>query len=98
MMVDHRGSVIGAVPHGGVATTVSAIVDIAALRHHRLSSPWTNWVKDLRTELYHIAYEQQIYPKNLYADRAPFNHHDYAEQVTRRQIDLMRARGIWKDI
>jgi predicted amidohydrolase len=98
MIVDHRGTIVGQVSHGGVATVVSAVIDIAALRHQRLSSPWTNWAKDLRTELYQIAYEQPIYPKNLYAERAPFNHHDFAEQVTRPQIELMRSRGIWKDV
>lgn len=98
MMVDHRGTIVGQVPHGGVATVVSAIIDVAALRHQRLTSPWTNWAKDLRTELYQIVYEQPIYPKNLYADRAPYNHHDYAEQVTRPQIELMRLRGVWKDV
>ena len=97
MIVDHRGTIVGQVSHGGVATVVSAVIDIAALRHQRLSSPWTNWAKDLRTELYQIAYEQPIYPKNLYAERAPFKHHDFAEQVTRRQIELMRSRGVWKD-
>lgn len=98
MIVDHRGTIVGQVSHGGVATVVSAVIDIAALRHQRLSSPWTNWAKDLRTELYQIAYEQPIYPKNLYAERAPFNHHDFAAQVTRPQIELMRSRGIWKDV
>lgn len=96
MMIDHRGRIIGEVPHGGAATMVSAIIDIAALRHQRLTSPWTNWAKDLRTELYQILYEKPIYPKNLYLDRPPFHHHDYAEKVTRRQIELMRERGIWK--
>ena len=97
MMIDHRGAIVGQVPYGGVATIVSGIIDIAALRHQRLSSPWTNWPKDLRTELYQIVYENPIYPKNLYLDRPPYNHHDYAERVTRPQIELMRARGIWKD-
>lgn len=72
----------------GVATTVSAIVDFASLPHHRLGR---TWVKDLRTEFNQIAYQQPIYPKKLCADRAPFGHHDDATQVTRRQIDLMRA-------
>lgn len=97
MIVDYRGNIVGHVPYGGTSTVVSGIVDIGALRHQRLTSPWTNWVKDLRTELYQLVYEQPIYPKNLYADRAPFNHHDYRENVTLPQIELMKARGIWKE-
>jgi hypothetical protein len=74
-----------------------ATIDIAALRYHRLNSPWTNWIKDLRTELYQIAYEEPIYPKNLYVDRVPYTHAEYRENVTKRQIALMRERGIWKE-
>ena len=90
------GDIVGRLDHGGIATVVSGIVDIGALRHQRLNSPWTNWAKDLRTELYQIVYEQPIYPKNLYDGRQPFDHHAYAEQVTRPQIELMKKRGIWK--
>lgn len=97
MIVNYRGQIIGRVDHGGISTAVTAPIDIAALRHHRLHSPLTNWVKDLRTELYQILYEQPIYPKNLYVDRAPPRHADYREQVTKRQIDLMRSRGIWRE-
>ncbi|MGE0666145.1 MAG: nitrilase-related carbon-nitrogen hydrolase [Sphingomonadales bacterium] len=96
MIIDHRGDVVGRLDHGGIATVVSGIIDIGALRHQRLNSPWTNWAKDLRTELYQIVYELPIYPKNLYAQRRPFNHHDYRDQVTLAQIELMKARGIWK--
>lgn len=96
MIVNHRGELVGHVPHGGASTIVSGIVDIHALRYQRTTSPWTNWAKDLRTELYQIVYEQSIYPKNLYDGRQPFDHHAYAEQVTRPQIELMKQRGIWK--
>ena len=56
---------------------------------------WDNWLKDLRTELYQLLYEQPIYPKNLYLDRVPMKHAEYREQVTERQIALMHERGIW---
>jgi hypothetical protein len=54
-------------------------------------------MKDLRTELYQLVYEEPIYPKNLYADRVPFKHAEYREQVIKRQIQLMKDRGIWRD-
>ncbi len=41
------------------------VIDIEALRDHRARAQWDNWMKDLRTELYQILYEQPIYPKNL---------------------------------
>ena len=52
-------------------------------------------MKDLRTELYQLLYEQPIYPKNLYLDREPMKHAEYREKVIQRQIDLMHERGIW---
>jgi len=53
-------------------------------------------MKDLRTELYQILYEQPIYPKNLYLKREPMKHAEYREKVIERQIRLMHDRGIWK--
>src|SRR5690606_9138492 len=48
---NHHGQMIGKQLYGGVSTVVGATIDIGALRHHRLNSRWTNWMKDLRTEL-----------------------------------------------
>ena len=72
MIVDYRGQIVGAQRYGGVSTSVCGPVNIEALRHHRATSPWTNWMKDLRTEMYQIVYEAPIYPKNLYLERPPF--------------------------
>jgi predicted amidohydrolase len=96
MIVNYRGQIVGKQSYGGVSTFISGPIDIAALRHHRASSKWTNWMKDLKTEMYQIIYEQAIYPKNLYLDRAPMKHAEYAEKVTKRQIALMHERDIWK--
>jgi len=96
MIVNHRGQVLSRVQHGGTPTVIMATIDIAALRHHRLNSPWTNWAKDLRTELYQIVYAEPIYPKNLYLDQVPYKHAEYREKVTKPQIALMMKRGIWK--
>jgi hypothetical protein len=40
-------------------------------------------------------YDQPIYPKNLYLDRAPHNHAEYKHQVNQRQIALLQERGVW---
>lgn len=95
MIVNYRGQIVGRQSYGGVSTFVSGPVDIAALRHHRNNSRWTNWMKDLKTEMFRIIYEQAIYPANLYMERAPMKHAEYAEEVTRRQIALMQERGIF---
>ena len=95
MIVDYRGQIVGSQRYGGVSTSVCGPVNIEALRHHRATSPWTNWMKDLRTELYQLLYERPIYPKNLYLKRAPMKHAEYRQKVIRRQIRLMHDRGIW---
>ena len=71
------------------------MIDIEALRDHRARAQWDNWMKDLRTELYQMLYEQPIYPKNMYLDRESMKHAEYREQVIEKQIQLMHERGIW---
>jgi beta-ureidopropionase len=95
-VIDYRGQIVGRQDYGGVATYVAGVIDIQALRHHRESSKWDNWMKDLRTELYQLLYKDPIYPKNLYLERAPMKHREYRELVIEKQIALMHQRGIWK--
>ncbi|MFQ5661175.1 MAG: nitrilase-related carbon-nitrogen hydrolase [Gammaproteobacteria bacterium] len=95
-IIDYRGQIVGKQEYGGVSTSVCGPINIGALRHHRQNSQWTNWIKDLRTEMIQIIYEEPIYPKNLYAERAPMKHKEYKEKVIDRQIALMQKRGIWK--
>ena len=61
----------------------------------RLTYP-TNWMKDLRTEMYQKVYEEPIYPKNLYLDREPMKHEEYEKEIIKKQVKLMQDRGIWK--
>ncbi|MFT7461507.1 MAG: beta-ureidopropionase [Planctomycetota bacterium] len=96
MIVNHRGQIVGKQRYGGVSTWVSGTVDIAAMRHHRANSQWTNSMKDLKTEIYRLPYEEPIYPKNLYLNREPMKHDEYNKKVTKRQIDLLHERDIWK--
>jgi predicted amidohydrolase len=94
-VINYKGQIVGRQEYGAGSTYVAGVIDIEALRDHRARAQWDNWMKDLRTELYQILYEQPIYPKNLYLDRAPMKHAEYREQVTQKQIDLMHDRGIW---
>lgn len=94
-VINYKGQLVGKQEYGAGSTFVAGVIDIEALRDHHARAQWDNWLKDLRTELYQLIYEQPIYPKNLYLHQAPMKHAEYREQVTQRQIDLMQDRGIW---
>ncbi len=94
-MIDFKGRIVGRQEYGAGSTYVSGVIDIEALRDHRARAQWDNWLKDLGTELYQLLYEQPIYPKNLYLDRAPMKHDEYRTKVIEAQIRLMHDRGIW---
>jgi beta-ureidopropionase len=93
---DYRGRITGRQEYGGASTYVAGVIDIEALRHHRERAQWDNWLKDLRTELYQLLYQQPIYPKNLYLEREPMKHEEYRREIIEKQIALMHQRGIWK--
>jgi predicted amidohydrolase len=96
MVVDYRGRIVGSHSYGGGSSYVAGTIDIGALRHFRTHAQWDNWAKDLRTELYQLIYQQPIYPKNLYAERPPFNHREFREQVIEPQIQLMISRDVYR--
>ncbi len=96
MIVNHRGQIVGKHNYSGSSSFISGPIDINAMRHHRKNSQWTNWMKDLKTEMYKTIYEVPIFPKNLYLNRQPMKHAEYREQVTEKQVQLMLDRGIWQ--
>src|SRR5919198_1026991 len=95
-IINYRGQIVGRQEYGAGSTYVAGVIDIEALRDHRARAQWDNWLKDLRTELYQIIYEQPIYPKNLYLKREPMKHTEYRDKVIKRQIKLMHDRDVWK--
>ncbi|MGH7863905.1 MAG: nitrilase-related carbon-nitrogen hydrolase, partial [Candidatus Binataceae bacterium] len=95
-IIDYRGQIVGQHEYGGVSAYVAGVIDIEALRYHRGHAQWDNWLKDLRTELYQLLYQQPIYPKNLYLKRAPMKHREYRQAVIEKQIALLHQRGVWK--
>jgi hypothetical protein len=95
MIVDYKGRIVGQHRYGAGSSYVAGTIDIDALRKFRAQAQWDNWMKDLRTELFQMVYEQPIYPKNLYMERAPFTHAEFRSQVIEPQIALMHERGIW---
>ena len=96
MIVDYKGRIVGKHLYGAGSSYVAGTIDIDALRKFRAQAQWDNWMKDLRTELYQLVYEQPIYPKNLYLERPPFTHAEFRQQVIERQIALMHERDIWR--
>lgn len=77
---------------------MAGTIDIHALRHFRANARWGNWMKDLTTEQYRLIYEQPVYPKNLYADRAPYNHDEYRREVLEPQVRRLQERGIYAPV
>lgn len=96
-IVNHRGAVVGRQDYGAGSTYLAGVIDIEQLRHHRENAQVSNWLKDVRSELARVIYDADVYPSNLYMDRAPMDHAEYRREVIDRQVGLMKKRGIWKD-
>jgi predicted amidohydrolase len=90
-IVDYQGSVLGHT-YSGSNTFVAGIIDIEALRNFRVMNLNSNWLKDLRTELFRRMYEQPIHPVNLSLASSPGRHAE-ADEVYRSNIDRLLARG-----
>lgn len=65
------------------------IVDIEALRQFRVMNLNSNWIKDLRTEVFRRMYEQPIHPANL---RDPEGHAE-VDEIYRDNIRMLVRRG-----
>jgi len=95
MVVDYKGRIVGQHLYSGGSSYVAGTIDIEALRDFRTRALWDNWMKDLRTEMYRLIYEQSVYPPNLYLERAPFNHAEFRKEVIEKQIERLVERGIY---
>ena len=94
-VIDYRGQIVGRHDYSGGSSWVAGTVDIEALRRFRANAQWDNWMKDLTTEQYQLIYEEPVYPKNIYLDRAPYGHEEYRREMIDRQVELMHERDIW---
>jgi predicted amidohydrolase len=95
LIADHLGRVVGELSYSGASSWVAGTVDIDALRRFRANSRWGNWMKDLTTEQYRLIYEEPVYPKNLYLERAPYTHDEYREEVLEAQVRKLQERGVY---
>lgn len=73
---------------------ISAIIDIESLRNFRTMNLNSNWLKDLRTELFKHMYDKPIYPKNLWLHDEPV-HHEKADNIYRQSIQNLIDRGTY---
>ncbi len=92
-IVDYQGNVLG-LTRSGANTIVAGIVDIEALRHFRAMNLNSNWLKDLRTELFRRMYDEPIHPRNLWLEQDPLPH-AAVDEVYRENIRRLVARGAW---
>ena len=92
-IVNYRGEVVS-YNASAYNTLVCATIDIEALRQFRLMNLNSNWLKDLRTELFKRMYEKPIHPKNLWLNQAPLGHEE-VDEIYRQNIETLVKRGTW---
>ena len=92
-IVDYSGNVIS-YQASGYNSMVAAVIDIEALRQFRVMSLNSNWLKDLRTEVFKEMYKAPIHPKNLWLDQDPLGHEE-VDKIYRQNIDRLIERGAY---
>ncbi len=94
-IVDYRGQVLSR-SDASNNTIVAGIIDIEAQRQFRHMNLNSNWMKDLRTEIFAKMYEQPIHPKNLWLNDEPKRHAE-VDQIYRENIQRLVDRGAWSE-
>ncbi|HEV2218100.1 MAG TPA: nitrilase-related carbon-nitrogen hydrolase [Candidatus Dormibacteraeota bacterium] len=92
-IVDYMGNVMS-YSASGANTMVAAVLDIEALRNFRTMNLNSNWMKDLRTEVFRRMYEQPIHPANLWLEQEPFMHEE-VDELYRANIQTLIDRGTY---
>ena len=87
-IIDYRGQIVGKQEYGGRRTYVGGVIDIEALRYHRDSAQWDNWMKDLRTELYQML----VQGADLSEEPLPRPRADEASASTAKRSSKSRSR------
>lgn len=92
-IVDFRGGIM-AYNASGNNSYIAAVIDIEHLRQFRHMNLNSNWLKDLRTELFKDMYSQPIHPRNLWMNREPALHEE-VDEIYRANMEKLYARGTW---
>jgi beta-ureidopropionase len=90
-IVDYYGNIMS-YSASGSNTMVAAVLDIEALRQFRAMNLNSNWIKDLRTEVFRRMYEEPIHPKNLWLKQDPLTH-EPVDDIYRENIRKLQKRG-----
>lgn len=90
-MVDYLGNIMS-YSASGQNTMVAGVIDIEALRQFRVMNLNTNWMKDLRTELFRKMYKHGVHPKNLWMEQDPLPH-EKVDEIYRENIRRLIRRG-----
>lgn len=93
-IVDYRGELIS-YQNNNANTFVAGIIDVEALRNFRTMNLNSNWLKDLRCELFKKMYDTPIYPKNLWLEKEPVQHEE-ADAIYRDSIERLIERGVYE--
>lgn len=94
-IVDYRGQIMS-YQANNANSIVAAVIDIEALRQFRVMNLNSNWIKDLRTELFKKMYDQPNHPKNLWLENEPL-HHEEVDEIYRENIRRLIARGTYTE-
>ena len=94
-IVDYYGNIMSYSASGN-NTMVAAILDVEALRQFRVMNLNSNWLKDLRTEVFRKMYEQPIHPKNLWLEQDPLRHAE-VDEIYRDNIHRLIQRGAFTE-
>lgn len=92
-IVDYYGNIIS-YSASGYNTMVAAVIDIEQLRQFRVMNFNSNWLKDLRTELFKKMYDIPIHPKNLWIKEESKQHAE-VDEVYRSNIKSLLERGVY---
>jgi len=92
-IVDYMGNIMS-YSASSYNTMVAAILDIEALRQFRVMNLNSNWMKDLRTEIFKRMYEEPIHPKNLWMKQDPLQH-EAVDEIYRENIRCLLRRGTY---
>ena len=77
-IVDYKGNVVS-YSTSGTTRSCTGTIDIEALRKFRVMNLNSNWMKDLRTEVFRRMYEEPIHPANLWLEQDPKQHAEVDE-------------------
>ena len=92
-VIDYQGQILG-LSQSGTNAFCAGIIDIEALRNFRAMNLNSNWMKDLRTELFRGMYDEPIHPANLWLEQEPLSHAE-VDEVYRANIRRLQERGAW---